>query len=353
MKKLLILSLLISIGIVVSCKSSGQKNTKTEKPEIPNDFRVVFYNCENLFDTINNLNVNDDEWVPTSKLKWNTKKYTKKVRNISRVISIVNSEELPALVGLGEIENRNVLNDLVNSPYLKDANYQIVYHENNGRRNVDEALLIKPDRIKLLISFNIPVVDSDNYEREILYAKVLVMEKDTLNIFVNHWRSRNGDMDKTESKRLPFASKLREKVDSLFSKNANANILIMGDFNDEPDNTSISLILSAWPLTDKIYPESLYNLFYLPFKSGAGTVFHKRWLLFDQMIVSSNLLVPKEKGLHYKTGSAMVIEKKWMLYPTSAGSIPFGSFDDKTYLGGYSDHLPVIIMLKTKKEKTE
>ncbi|MEI6122884.1 MAG: hypothetical protein WCQ95_04580 [Bacteroidota bacterium] len=349
MKKILLLALFICSILLLSCGESGQKKHKSPKISPPDEFSVVFYNCENFFDTIDNSNQNDDAYVPASKTKWNSKKYNKKVRNISRVIRAINDYNFPALVGLSEIENQNVLTDLIHSESLAGAGYQIVYHENNSPRHADVALLIDPKRIKVVSSHGILVDESENAQREILYTKVVVMNTDTLHVFVNHWKSRNGEVKKTEAKRMPFATLLRKEVDSLFSKNANANILIMGDLNDEPNNKTISDVLNAGPIVNNLQVKTLYNLFYQAFDSGQGTVFHKKWFLFDQMIVSSNLLLPKENHLHFKSGSAKIFSKKWMLNNTTQGNIPYGTFDNEKYTGGFSDHLPVTIVLKMKR----
>ena len=128
MKKILLLALFICSILLLSCGESGQKKHKSPKISPPDEFSVVFYNCENFFDTIDNSNQNDDAYVPASKTKWNSKKYNKKVRNISRVIRAINDYNFPALVGLSEIENQNVLTDLIHSESLAGAGYQIVYN---------------------------------------------------------------------------------------------------------------------------------------------------------------------------------------------------------------------------------
>jgi len=321
-----------------------------QKSDTRNSLKIVFYNCENLFDTIDDKkNKGDNEFLPENKLGWDSERYYTKIKNISHVIYSIDSVNLPALVGLGEVENKNVLNDIVKSAYLKKADYKIVHYESSDDRGIDVALLYNPSFIKVIYSRKVNVFDEGKKLREILYAQVLAFKSDTLNVFVNHWKSRSGGTDETEFKRILYASALRKVVDSLFSKDASPKIIIMGDFNDEPNNKSVSEALKAYPPDKFIGEKTLYNLFYPAFLNNQGSHYYSgsEWSMLDQIIVSGDLLFSDKKTLHFKNGSAEIFKRNWMLYRNKKGEmLPSRTYKNSEYFGGCSDHLPVIIRLK-------
>ncbi len=311
--------------------------------------KFVFYNCENLFDTIDDKhNKGDNEFLPENKLGWNSERYYTKIKNISHVIYNIDSLNFPALVGLGEIENKNVLNDIAKNSYLKKANYQYVHYESSDDRGIDVALLYNPSIIKVLYSRKVNVISDGRKLREILYAQVLAYKSDTLNVFVNHWKSRSGGTDETEFKRILYASALRKVVDSLFSRDISPKIIIMGDFNDEPNNKSVSEFLKAYPPDNFKGEKTLYNLFYPAYLNKQGSHYYSgsEWNMLDQIIVSGDLLFSDKKGLHFKNGSAEIFKRDWMLYRNKKGEkLPSRTYKNSEYFGGCSDHLPVTIRL--------
>ncbi len=314
------------------------------------DATIVFYNTENLFDTIDNPHKNDNEYLPSSKKEWNSSKYLKKIKNTSKVLISADSINLPAIVGLAEIENEGVLKDLTLKTELKKGKYNYVFKESSDPRGISVALIYKPSAFKVLFARNISIIsqatDKEEESREILYVKGVFNKKDTLNFFVNHWKSRVGGTEKTEPKRILYAQTLKRIVDSLFSKNPNSRIIIMGDFNDNPDNVSISKYLDAQKLPLQLQPKTLYNIMMVKFQNGEGSLYYKSWDMFDQFIVSSNLLIPQKKTMHLNLKNYGVLKRAWMMYTDKNGlQTPNKTYGGSTYFGGFSDHLPVYITL--------
>jgi len=322
---------------------SGQKSDSRDL------FKIVFYNCENLYDTIDDPRKNDNEFLPSSKKNWTSERYETKIKNIAHVIYAADSINLPDIIGLCEIENINVLDDLINSTYLKNGNYQIVHYESTDVRGIDVALLCDTSIVNVLYSRPIPVYNSGRKMREILFVKATIRGADTLNIFINHWKSRAGGVSETEGKRDLYASVVKKNTDSLFTKNPKANIIIMGDLNDEPADTSVSMTLNALLPSEKPGSKSLYNLFYGFYNAQKGSYYYKddkKWNMFDQIIISGNLLSSQKNKLHYIEGSAEIFRKNWMLYKSSSGEmLPSKTYDGSRYHAGFSDHLPVTIQL--------
>ncbi|NOZ33915.1 MAG: endonuclease [Chlorobi bacterium] len=320
------------------------------------NMRLMFYNCENFFDTYDDTLKIDESFLPTGDHHWTLSKYYKKVYNISKVITAVGQWSLPEIVGLCEIENRKVLEDLTKKTDLKKFHYKIIHKESPDRRGIDVGFLYRPDKFFPInyeaIRVKFPF-DANKPTRDILYVKGTNIYKDTLHIFINHWPSRWGGQAETDRKRKFAASVLRAKVDSLFKADNNPNIIIMGDLNDYPTNNSVVKVLRAKTSFDNIQNESLYNLaYYLQEVKGKGSLKHNgEWGVLDQIIVSGILLNKKNK-IHTTPDNVHVFEAPFLLEPDNnyTGVKPF-----RTYLGfkfhdGYSDHLPVYIdLFETKK----
>ena len=308
--------------------------------------KVVFYNVENLFDTIDDKHKNDNEFLPGSKKNWDSEKYIQKIRNLGHVLYSIDSTELPAIIGFCEVENREVLEDLIRFTPLVGSPYEIILEESPDPRGIDVALIFRSDRFSYL-SHQAISSSKQSRSRHILYVKLLGPAEDTLHLFVNHWKSRYGGEKKTRPKRMENAILLRKVIDSLFALDTKTNILIMGDLNDEPDDESIILGLEALPIDRKPETGELYNLFYKSFKEGEGTIWYKDWELFDQIIVSGNLLANKRKNrTRIDAPYGFIMNKHWMLYKNNYGDkVPLRSYSRGNYLEGYSDHLPVYTIL--------
>lgn len=310
-------------------------------------FRILFYNVENLFDTEDNPNTADDEFTINGTRYWSKKRYYQKVNNLAKVITSIGEWSYPPLIGLCEIENEKVLKDLTLYSPLRYENYQYKLTESPDIRGINVALLYQRDQFKYLYHQSVRLNFPDNPEkktRDILYVTGIITTKDTLDVFVCHFPSRRGGEKESEPDRLFAASKLREKVDSLFRIREKANIIIMGDFNDEPSNKSMIEYLKAKPIKKTINSQALYNLFIsLEKKSNIGSYkYREQWNFLDQIIVSGNLL--KRSNEFYTHSHAAQIFQPEFLFTEDivyGGKRPKKSYHGYKYEGGFSDHLPI------------
>jgi predicted extracellular nuclease len=310
------------------------------------EFKVAFYNVENLFDTINDPGVNDGSFTPQSALNWNTYKYGHKLEGIAKVLTALGDGELPVVVGLAEVENERVLNDLVRQPALKKGGYRYVHYESPDERGIDVALLYRSDYFEPLYSRAYPVrfpFDTSDRTRDLLYVKGVAATGDTLHIMIDHWPSRYGGKEKSAPKRNFTASLVRDVVDSVFKTNSRSNIIIMGDLNDNPTDESVTKILKAMKPGNLTKYDELYNLALPEYEKGKGTLYWKSWDLFDQIIVSGNILSGNMR-LKLDPEKEQILKEDWMLYQRDDGvKVPSRTAGRKAYYGGYSDHLPVYI----------
>lgn len=324
-------------------------NMKSEvfKEDDPKAITIAFYNVENLFDTIDDPRINDEKFLPQSKSRWNSLKYFKKIQNIGQVIHQLGDSNGPEIIGLSEVENNAVLEKLIQSEYLMDRNYKIIQFESNDRRGIDVALLYKPSIFTPLNStvYSIDNASSKNFKtRDVLLVSGTV-KSDTIHVIVNHWPSRVSGKENSEGNRLLVASKVRGIVDSLYQTANKAKIIVMGDFNDEPNNRSIQEVLKAKNDVKACHSDDLYNPFYLLMKEGKGSYkYDGSWDMLDQIMISPSFT--QGKRILYKEKSANVYDPIWMYYKESKQHGPYRTFLGNKYFGGYSDHFPVYIQLK-------
>ena len=307
----------------------------------------MFYNVENLFDTRNDTLKQDDEFLPEGFMRWTPNKYWQKQRNITRVITAVGEMYPPALVGLCEVENDSVLFDLTRRSPLRAQNYQYIITDSPDERGIDVALLYQSHQFRLLesseyeISFRHP---ERRPTRNILHAAGEVVNGDTIDLFVCHFPSRSEGRLATEPARVDAATLLRRKCDSIFSLRQNAHILIMGDFNDHPEDKSLSRVLGAKSVGDPPERDKLYNLLHGDLKNGErGTYKYRgRWEILDQFIVSGNLMMAGSH-IRIKGDSAEIFRAPFLLEEDKRyyGMKPYRTSQGPRYLGGFSDHLPI------------
>ncbi len=338
MKNIALLTALICITLQ---SLYSQKNVKS--------FLVVSYNVENLFDTINSPLFDDDEFTPSGTLAWTYDRYKKKLNDLARVVLSIPGKELPALIGLSEIENRKVLEDLTNVRGLRKGDYEIVHADGQDPRGIECALLYRPDLFKYKSHEYVPIadpVDPDYIYRDILHVQGKGPEGSNLHIFVNHWKSRSGGELETERQRMFSAITLRKQMDLLMARETDFKVIIMGDFNDEPTNRSLTNGLSALNKRRNIQMGDYYNLFYdLHNIGGQGTYnYQGKWNMLDQVIVSYNLL-NQERGLSTRYDSGIILKEEWMLYVSEkyGESLPSATYGGPEYYGGPSDHLPIYV----------
>lgn len=309
---------------------------------------VAFWNLENLFDTIDDENKNDGEFLPDGSKEWTEERLDKKYYNLSRVIRLMGDSKGPDILGVCELEHQYLLDSLT-SKFLNDFNYKSLALEAPDDRGIDNGLIYNADKFSLLAVRGDTVLLGDGYPTRLIFGCTLLTKtKDTLFVFVNHWPSRRGGEEKSEVNRISAAQVLKKNVDDLLSVNESRNIIILGDFNDEPSNKSILEILQAHPaecsestVNDKKDLSALYNLSYQSFEAGDGSYkYQDNWNMLDQIIISGNICVGDR--VQYVSGSFEVFKPLIMVTRTGnfAGT-PFPTFGGSRYLGGYSDHFPV------------
>jgi hypothetical protein len=305
----------------------------------------MFYNVENLYDTLNDPKTNDDDFTPAGKIPWTGARLQTKLEHTGQVITDISSPAFPDLIGFAEIENQQVLEMLVSSASLSKLKYGIVHYDSPDERGIDVAMLYNPATFMVVSSEPMHVTLPENdLTRDILYVKGKLNSGEILHVFINHWPSRREGSEISEPKRMAAAKVLREKLDAIQKTDKSPNILILGDFNDEPSNSSISQGLKALSPDVKISDNSLYDLLDPQFKKGEGSLYYKDWDLFDQVIVSGNML-SRKKGLRTSVSDDAIFRAEYLLYKNKSGeSTPTRTMGAK-YFGGYSDHLPVYVKL--------
>ncbi|MBI1184427.1 hypothetical protein GC194_09155 [bacterium] len=339
----------IAITVIVFCGCRSQKNEAAANSL--QDYNIGFYNVENLFDTINDPGIDDEEFLPQAEKKYNSTRYNEKLAHLAQVIATFN----PAVLGLCEVENEAVLNDLA-AELLKVHNIQfaVAHHNSPDKRGIDVAFLYQAQMVQVyqLKWFAVAMEgESDFATRDIMRLTFCLKNTnentDSLYLFANHWPSRSGGQEASEPRRIAAAKVLKHQVDKLQGRNSKAKIIIMGDFNDEPFNTSMVNYLKADTVLTA--QSALFNLSYALVKKGQGSYNYRgQWNVLDQIIVSCNLLEPNNR-VQIQPAEAQVVKHDFMLYETRSGEkVPSRSYGGPNYYGGYSDHLPVFATLQVR-----
>lgn len=333
-------SLFIFILLTISQLSFAQQIFGKDK----NVQRVAFYNVENLFDTIDDPNGRDEEFLPTAKKEWTMERYQKKLNQLAQVFEEM---DFPTVIGLCEIENEGVMTDLATKTVLKKKGYETVHFESPDYRGIDVGLMYKKKCFEVLeksvIKIDFPKEIVENYTtRDVLVVKGLLHEKDEVYFFVNHWPSRRGGESESSPKREYVAAQVRTKVEEIYSNNANANIILMGDFNDEPDNKSINEVLIQGDILNNAMTE-------MDEKEEGTYNYRGNWNMIDQFIISKNIDV-KTNDLYMI--SANILREEYLYYDDKKyGKTPTRTYGGSRYFGGYSDHLPIYIDLYQKSKR--
>lgn len=316
---------------------------------------IGFYNLENLFDTIQDLNKNDHEFLPAGSKKWTSARYHEKLGNMAKVIGSIGEKlgvDAPLALGICEIENKQVVADLINTPPLKDKNYGIVHYNSPDRRGVDVGFIYRKEFFKVIASNSHRVVAPDipNFITRDQLVVTGVIETDTLSFIVNHWPSRSGGQKRSEPRRFKAAELTRHIVDSLQTINPEAKILIMGDLNDDPSNKSVRKVLGTETDTKNLAPKALFNPMYDMHRKGLGTLAYRdTWQIFDQIILSQALVQAQEVNYFYMPNSASVFSPSWIKQSEGRyAGYPLRTYVGPNYQAGYSDHFPVYLFLIKK-----
>lgn len=341
MKKIALLLLLLA---VVSYSYAQKKH------------KVVFYNIENFFDTVNDPDVLDDEFTPEGAKKWNEAKYAKKLGNIERVFFDISAidKNYPAIIGVCEVENRTVLEDIVATPKLAGANYRISHFDSPERRGVDVAFMYRPDVFKMegekAVTTVIPSIP--NYKTRDILTLWGKIEGEDFFFMVAHWPSRLGGKEASEDRRIAVGKQMRAIADSVAQVRPGVKIVAMGDFNDDPTDKSIAQGFGAKAKTKELGVGDYYIPFAEMLKAGQGTLaYGDAWNIFDNIIVSENLFNAKkgewklqkaEKSKFYGN----IFKRHYLIQKEGQ----YKGYPLRTYVGnnfqeGFSDHLPVYIYI--------
>ncbi|MFZ4456681.1 MAG: endonuclease/exonuclease/phosphatase family protein [Bacteroidales bacterium] len=309
---------------------------------------IAFYNLENLFDTI--PGANDSEYTPNGSAHWDTYKYSNKLQNMSSVLSKLALERCKngfAAIGVSEVENLQVMQDLIKQKSLVDRNYQIVHYDSPDRRGIDVGLIYNPKLFTLEASQTrtLFVKAEPNFRtRDQLVVRGRI-DGELFHIVINHWPSRRGGEEHSSPMREAAAALAKSIVDSVEQVWPETKVLVMGDLNDDPSNVSVRKVLGAVRDEGDVRKGGLFNPFAKIHESGIGTLAYKgEWNLFDQIMVNDKLLGNDKSS--YKFFKAEIFNREFLKqqegeykgYPlrTSAGGV---------WLNGYSDHFPSIVYM--------
>ncbi len=315
---------------------------------------IGFYNVENLFDTINDPTIRDDDWTPQGSNRWNTKRYNEKLENLAEAIGKMGTDlnpDGPAVLGLAEVENRAVLEDLAAQEKIKDRNYQVVHYPSPDRRGVDVAFFYNPKYFRYISSQVIPTIIEDRPDfrtrDQLLLTGELMGER--MHFIVAHWPSRVGGERRSRPLRIAKADLAMAVIDSILDAEPGAKIFKMGDYNDNPTDISIRDHLRSRGSKENLQENELYNPFEEFFKKGVGTnAWRDTWSLFDQILITPGVLGDDYSEFRYLR--AEVFNRPFLRQPSGRfKGYPYRSFGGGVYLGGYSDHFPVYVWLVREK----
>lgn len=312
-------------------------------------FAFMFYNTENFYDIEDDPLTLDDDYTPDGFREWTAERFNNKVVKLTKVIKDIVNPELPDVIGLAEIENKSVMMSIIDKLREDGINqYSFVHYDSPDERGSDVALIYNRETFTILDSTPILVhlPGIEDRTRDILHVKGKLKNEEIIHLFVTHFPSRAEGRDKSERRRYFVASELRHEVYKILSENPSENIVLMGDFNDTPDDSSIDEVLGAKKKFDKVEYLKLYNLLYPRYKKGIGTTFHDGWLLFDQFIVSGNMLASEK--IDCRPEYADVFNPRYLLhFDNNNNPRPNRTYSGK-YTGGYSDHLPIFLRIYLK-----
>jgi endonuclease/exonuclease/phosphatase family metal-dependent hydrolase len=337
---LMFLSLAFTSGqIPMESQFTGDKSQKDSIAGL------MFYNVENFFDVKDDSLTNDNEYLPENSRHWTYTRMKQKMTHISKVLLNAGGWNPPVIVGMCEVENQWVLSTMIWETGLNNLGYRVVHFDSPDERGIDVAMLYRYQRFKVLSArpISVDLGGNERPTRDILYVKGILDKTDTLHVLVNHWPSRYGGASTSQWKRRVAAIAVKRIADSIFFENPNALMVLMGDFNENPESELFTDVIKAGKLDEN---KAFINpALYL--KKGSGTLkFQQRWDLFDQIIVSHSLLNGNSR-IKMDKPHLRIADLPFLLELDSnyGGTKPFRTYIGFKYHGGYSDHLPVWIDL--------
>lgn len=333
-------TLILSVLVLISALTCADKNRISDDSIL----NIAFYNLDNLFDTINNPQIADTEFTPQGRYKWNTYKYNQKLLKLAKVIATL-PNDCPDILGVCELENANVLNDLAFT-FGKARNYKVVHYDSEDERGIDVGLLYNTDKLKLIESKSFKVrftKDSNDKTRDLLWVKLNVNNStDTFQFIVCHFPSRREGKDISMQNRIDAANACKEIIKQKCNTNSQ-NLILLGDFNDEPFDISMSVTLQAGKL-DKKSESGLFNLMYKFDTKTEGTYRYKgKWNLLDQFVISKALCDGNYPD--YLSKSVGIKSDDWMFQKGKYAGYPLRTYGGINWLNGYSDHLPIYMTI--------
>lgn len=340
MKK--ILTIIAALMLLTAAATGQQKQFQV--------YGVCFYNLENLFDTINNNGKYDQEFSPSGARQWNGQKYWSKIHNLAYAISHFTSDKTPmgpAVIGVSEIENATVLNDLVRHDLIKKWHLQVVHHDSPDRRGVDVGLLYNPRLFRVLNVTNatLTIPENPSFRTRDQMCVTGMMGADKVSIIVNHWPSRLGGQEQSSYLREAAAARVMMTVDSLLADDPNQGIIVMGDLNDDPQDKSCAVVMEAKKkMTDVKEPRQFFNPWWSTLDKGIGTLAYRgQWNLFDQIMISQYFLGNRSR-LTYLRHEVLNFDFLKTQEGDYAG-YPLRTYSAGRFLNGYSDHFPTQVFL--------
>ena len=343
MRKLSIL-LLVALTAAISLRAQKQYGI----------YSVAFYNQENLFDTIHDEGKNDYDFLPSGSYHWNKMKYEHKLANMARALLDLGTDKLPGIgasvIGLAEVENSRVLDHLTALPAMRERGMKYVHIEGPDRRGIDCALLYNPKFFTPVKSFLQPYVPEKAADRDFQTRGYLTVQGtlagDPLTVIVCHWPSRAS----TSYYRELAARQVRALVDSIQVVDPEQRIIVMGDMNDDPDNASMAKYLKAKRKIKDVGKDEFFNPWWDILRSnGQGTLSYQgAWNLFDQIVLSRNLLDPKKKKdySHLTLINYHIFRRDYLIQASGKyKGTPLRTTAGGAWLDGFSDHLPTVTYL--------
>lgn len=335
--------------LIIALLSLSSANSLRAQEFVPACFG--FYNVENLFDTLDTPDVKDTEFTPGGSKSWDSERYNFKLNKLAKVIGELGADIHPhgcAVLGLSEIENRGVIEDLINTPPLKERGYQIVHYDSPDKRGIDVGLIYQPRYFRVLShkSYTLTIEDKDDFFTRDQLVVTGVLETDTIHVLVAHWPSRSGGEKRSRPLRMAAAELGREIIDSLFTLNPEARIIYMGDLNDDPVDPSVKRVLRTEGDKENVKNGRLFNPMYDLYNKGIGSLaWRDTWNLFDQIILSEALVTGGSSDAYKYFGPRVYNETYLRQQDGNFKGYPFRTFVGDDFKGGVSDHFPVFIIL--------
>lgn len=331
----------------LSCSSKQQNHSQPQKDD-GSVYAVAFYNVENLFDTERDRSIEDEDFTPNGRYRWNEDKYQKKLNNLAHVISRLGKDKSPdgfAILGVAEVENIKVMEDLIATGDLASREYKIVHEDSPDGRGIDVGLIYNPDKFAVAKHCVYPytLAGGKPYRTRDILVVSGNLAGEPVAILVNHWPSRRGE--DSEPLRERAGSICKHISDSIYKANPRTGIIIMGDMNDDPANKSTSIALGAKRKAEDVREGGLFNTMWQLHDSGLGSLQYRgKWNLFDQIIISQSLLTRGQSKLSFV--EAAIYNEDYLIQQSgNYEGYPLRTFSGNTFLNGYSDHFPTLIYL--------